>query len=72
MKILAKFFSYSTLIIPFSLSILDYFINNNYLITRIYITNLIVIYFIIINYILLYFFVLRKFKCIKEIIEGEY
>ena len=66
-----KFLFYSGFIVPIFIYIIDYFAYGVTLLTNYYLINIITIYIIIVNYIILYHCVLKKFKWIKELIEGE-
>ena len=66
-----KFLFYSGFIVPTFIYLIDYFAYGVTFFTNYYLINIITIYIIIVNYIVLYHYVLKKFKWIKEIIEGE-
>ena len=69
--IVIKFFFYSGLVVPTIISLISKLIENNLFWVRIYIVNIITIYFIIVVYLVLYYCILRKFKFVKEMVEGN-
>lgn len=68
---LLKFLFYSGLLFPSFFYTIDHLLYGVTYFTNLYLVNIITIYIIIVNYILLYYFVLKRFKWIKELIEGE-
>ena len=69
--IVIKFFFYSGLVVPTIIALISKLIENNLFWVRIYIVNIITIYFIIVVYLVLYYCILRKFKFVKEMVEGN-
>jgi len=70
MKFIYKFFSY-ILTFPMLLYIIEEGIFESTLYVRTYIVMLIVLFIIIFLYIIMYIIILRKYKLIKEIVEGN-